>query len=387
MFEKIYLENVDNVSKCSIQELRVLARALGVEAPTTEDKQVLYDFIVNEVLKSPELTARSKNVSGLLKLDEINRLAIDYNLHDEEEPVKTILEFRSKSKPHAEKIISGIFFSDNNKYYLVQKGYFIEREKIELPLEFVLDNNLTDGDYVEISEEDGEKKIVCLNGKRFYGLLYDYIGFSEECKEKTERSLGQRLLDYTKTSELNIGDKIKIVCQASDTVDLTDELLKNLYEVPNSSLSAVGEFDPNGREKYISQLTNGWYVNFAGSDNETIIKKIRLFIDRLVKLNSGPTAEIVVVDDLAYLERLLNLPNSSLFADIMGKLAYYITEGLLNNVTIVLVCPEGEVYDKISIIFDDLKFNKIDLTQKKDIDRSDSYIIDGYLQVNRKGNK
>lgn len=385
MFEKFYIKNRDKIADCSIQELRILAHGLGLDAPTTEDKQVLYDAVVNLMLGDIALKSEYDNVDCGFEGEDSHDYSANWfasqNVTIKLKPAITRLQFRSETSKTREKEINGTLYLEGGKYYLIQRGYFIEKEKIEFPEELVCMNGLMEGSYVQLFGEGENRRVVC---EKSYENLSCHNSKKQD-PDWEKKMLGSHISEYLGGSELFVGDKSVIRCNIADHEDFADELIKIIYETPGVAMSVIGSFKYKGREKFIDHMTDGYYINLEDEDTKLINTKLQLLLKRLTALDGNGTPEIVVIDDLTALEDYVIKQNNETELRLVQQLLSYIDTGMVDNTTILAIEQNKRDNSKIKELFKGYEFKDIDVTNKLDIFRGDTFTINRYLKINRNG--
>lgn len=385
MFEKFYIKNRDKIADCSIQELRILAHGLGLDAPTTEDKQVLYDAVVNLMLGDIALKSEYDNVDCGFEGEDSHDYSANWfasqNVTIKLKPAMTRLQFRSETSETREKEINGTLYFESGKYYLIQRGYFIEKEKIELPKELVYMNGLMEGSYVQVFGEGENRRVAC--EKNCENL--SHCNCKKQDPDWEKKMLGSHISEYLGGSELFVGDKSVIRCNIADHEDFADELIKIIYETPGVAMSVIGSYKFKGRETFVDHMTNGYFINLEDEDTKLTNTKLQLLLKRLIALDGNGTPEIVVIDDVSALEDYIIKQNNEAEARLVQQLISYIDTGLVDNTTILAIEQNKRDNSKIKALFKGYEFKDIDVTNKLDIFRGDTFTINRYLKINRNG--
>lgn len=305
------------VEQLGIYELRTLARKVGVSSPTTKKRDELISLILKQVENQDTSNITNKKGRPPKNLSSTDDFFNNLIVQETVSSPKTLV-FRSndfEKDENIESIASGIIeFKD--QYYFENMSLVKVFNKIYLDNNFIKENNLSVGDFVEVIAGGMELQTI---GKAKVLLKVNY--------EITNKNLNIDNISFENNinivSNINQGDRALIknsggIIELFNKYDQQIELISKNYRVVYVANNIIPEeYVLFSKSKHLSFTTK------FDDDINTQLKNIELVISHMKQLLSyGENIFLVVynLDEILENLELLYKNNSIEAMDVIKKL-------------------------------------------------------------------
>ena len=286
----------DMIESLGIYELRTLARKVGVQSPTTKKREELIALIKSQISSGESFEQKNKKGRPPKNLSSTDEFFDKIVSENEKKEFCSELVFRDSSD---DKVIvsdaSGTIEFEDDKFYIKNTAASRLFEFVELSKDFVKNNNLCVGDYIE-AQSFGYENNSWGCAKKIYSINYDI----------KNKNLDINNIDIDKNltiiKDIKQGERV-LVCSPSNIRSTFESYLPYLKQIENNYkiLIIANNVTP---EEYIALTRSNSYIKFVTrfddktKKQENNIIKATNHIKQLLKYGENVFVIVYNIDDI-----------------------------------------------------------------------------------------